>query len=121
MPEQTKAELQTRINHLEGEIADLQEQLSARNAVARSSAEPGYLITTRNSAYSGEILGVKIVNGRGFIPKSGKHAERIAQQLANDFGYSVREISSADFEELPATPAPEPRFLDKVTLPGQLR
>jgi len=120
MPNQTstKEELLRTIDEQTEVIRDLQEQLAARDAVARASAEPGWLIATRNSAYTGVTLGVKFVNGRGFVPSGKPGSKLLVDKLRFDFGYNVTEMTSSDFEagSQPGV-IPEQSFLEKVSIP----
>lgn len=120
---QTKADLAAMILQLQAENADLREQLQERSAVASASGEPGWLFTTPNPAYSGVMYGVRFTNGRGFLPKGRKDAERIMRQIVSDFGYEVTEISAAEFQTLPERKVSDNAgraFLEKVA-PAQVR
>jgi len=114
---QTKEELLHEIDELKSQIRELTEQLAERSAVARGSSEAGYLFTTRNPAYSGTVYGVRFESGRGFLPKSRKDAERTARKIVSDFGYEMSEITSDQFEAMPATPAAgnERAFVEKIS------
>lgn len=94
MPNQTKEELYQIIAEKDAIIADLREQLGARDATLRGSSEPGWLITTRNPDYTGVVLGIQFAGGRAFLPKGKPNAERVLQQLVSDFGYQVEEVTA---------------------------
>lgn len=121
MPE-TKEALQRRITELEAEVADLREELKARNAVASTTSEPGWLFTTKNPNYSGWVYGVHFEGGRAFLPKGHKGARLTMQRIVSDFGYDVTEITAKDFELLdPRAAGPEDngrKFVETVAPPG---
>lgn len=123
MTQPTKEELQAEVDRLTSVVKDLEEQLAARDAVARSSGEPGWLITCRNPQYNGNTAGVEFRNGRAFIPQGKPGAARLVNTLATDFGYQVQAMTSKDFEGLPVGPV-EPdtsrRFINAISAPTRV-
>jgi len=118
MPNQTKEELNQIIAEKDAQINDLQDQLKSRDATLRGSGEPGWLITTKNTAYTGNVLGVRFENGRAFLPKDKPNALITLRQLLSDFGYQAVEITSKEFESgYEISTKDEPSILDKVSRP----
>jgi len=116
---ETKEELARKLAEKDEIIADLQHQLDGREAALRGTSEPGWLITTKNTAYVGTVMGVHFENGRGFLPKAVKNARRTMLQLASDFGYDVQEITAKEFEaSRKPVVAAEPSTLEKISQPN---
>lgn len=115
---ETKEQLVRIIQEKDEIIADLQAQINSNHAVMRNSNEPGWIITTKNKAYVGNMLGLHFENGRAFLPASKPDAKYVLSKLVNDFGYQAEEITSNDFEAQ-RNPANNgvPSFIEKISQP----
>jgi hypothetical protein len=96
---ETKEDLKKAIDEQKAYIAELEQQLAARDAIIGSSGEDGYLVSCANTKYSGVTAGVRFVNGRAFIP-DGPGADRMAMLMRVDFGYKVERITAREFRDL---------------------
>lgn len=68
----TKDELLLELEELEKEKATLEQENRQLSTQLRAEIEgkEGWLITTPNAGYDGELYGVQFVNGQAFIPKT---------------------------------------------------
>lgn len=118
MPNQTKEELMRIIQQRDETIAELKQQLKEKEATLRGTGEPGWLVKTKNTKYSGTMFGIYFEGGRAFVPKSHHNAEKIVGTFVNDFDYEVEEIDSKEFERGRSKQKPEePSLLEKISQP----
>jgi hypothetical protein len=115
---QTKEELIAENESLRATIKDLEQQLLAKNAVLSSSAEPGWLISCRNTTYSGKSAGIVFVGGRAFIPESRPDAKKIVELLMSDFGYEAKQMTAAEYKALGEAMPAEMSIQEKLALAG---
>lgn len=116
----TKEELEKEITELKQVIDELQSQISARDAALSQTGEPGWLVTSPNPNYGGLTAGVEFRRGRAFVPKRNEN-HALVMRLVNDFGYTAREMGSADFQKLGKQEqgAPGPMGVEALMKPTQ--
>lgn len=116
---ETKEQLMRIIQEKDEIIADLQAQLNTGHAALRETSMPGWVISTKNKAYVGNMFGLHFENGRAFLPASRPDAKMLLSKFTNDFGYQAEVITSNEFESQ-RTPVQkqDKSFLEKVSQPN---
>jgi hypothetical protein len=117
----TKEELELEVQRLTKQVAELESQVSARDALLQGSGEEGWLVTTPNPEYNGNTAGVQFVAGRAFIPKELPNAQSLVLLLATDFHYQASAMAAKDYKALeqPKKKVNEAQqMIEMLTTPG---
>lgn len=93
MAEPTKDELLKKIAELEDQVEQQKESMKKL-----SSKGEGYLITTPNPMYDGQVYGIQFVNGQAFIRKGQRvdmfEHEPLKDSTIQKYGYSPAEAAA---------------------------
>jgi hypothetical protein len=111
----TKKQIADRLEVAEARNLELEETLKSRDALLAQSDEAGWLVTTRNPAYSGVTEGVKFSMGRAFVPDRGPESAMLVKRLVGNFGYTAIPTSAKAAQGSAPEPAETKQsFIDKI-------